>query len=426
MADPDQLPNSLWAATAVPAPATARLDGETEADVVVVGGGYSGLSAALHLAEKGARVAVLEAREIGWGASGRAFGLVVPGLKQDPDRVEAALGKERGARLVALSGAAPAYVFELIRRHRMRCEVFDKGWIQPAHSSGTLRAIEGRCEQWARRGADVAMIPTSDLPRILGTRAYLGAWIDRRGGHLQPMSYCRELARAALAAGARVFTHSPVTALERRQGRWRATTPAGAVAAERAIVATNAYSDALVPGLARSVVPVRSHAVATRPLGANRARAVLPGGEGVSDAKRVLWAFRVTADGRLAMSGSKPSAGDEKPAFFARLHRLAAELFPDLGRLEWEYGWSGYFAVTPDHLPHLHEPAPGLLAGLGCNGRGIAMATVIGRVLAERALGRPEGEPELPVTPIRPIPFHGLRVPGVAIAAWVKRGLDRL
>jgi len=422
------MPRSLWAATAKPPPATEALRGEAKADVAIVGGGYTGLSAALHLAERGAAVTVLEAAEIGWGASGRNNGQVIPGLKLDPDEVERRLGREAGGRLIDWAGAAPAMVFALVARHGLDCGAVNRGWIQPAYSENALRTIERRCRQWAARGAPVEMLDAAALPDMLGTPVYRGAWLDRRGGAIHPLDYARGLAAAALRAGAVIHTRSLALSISRMGGRWRVETPAGSLAAGTLILATNAYTGDLLPGLRRSVVPVRTVQAATRPLPPARRATILPGGQAASDTRRLLASFRLSPDGRLVMGGAGATAGAHSAALERKLHRAAAAMFGHLGPLDWEFGWSCYLAITADHLPHLHEPAPGLHIGLGYNGRGIAVATAMGRVLAERVADRREDAPEIPVTPVRPVAFHAFRRLGVALATagkGMRDGIER-
>jgi glycine/D-amino acid oxidase-like deaminating enzyme len=198
------------------------------------------------------------------------------------------------------------------------------------------------------------------------------------------------------------------------------------VTANRVIVATNAYTDDLWPGLRRTVLPVQSYQVATRPLPDDVRRRVLPGGQVVSDLRRILFYFRLDPEGRLIMGGRGPLNDTGDPALFARLERAVTTLFPHLGSPAWEHRWSGRVALTADHLPHLHEPQPGLLIGLGYNGRGVAMATVMGKLLAERTLGASPGDIGWPVVPIAPVPLHAFRVPVMALVVRWKRFRDWL
>jgi glycine/D-amino acid oxidase-like deaminating enzyme len=248
MAEPFPLAPSLWAATAPPARATPPLESSARADVCVIGAGYAGLSTALALAERGIQTIVLEAREPGWGGSGRNGGQVIPGLKYDPDELEAMFGPERGPRLVDFAGRAADAVFDLIARHRMDVAHARSGWIQGAHSPATVALVKRRAGQWERRGAPVSFLDKAETDRHLGTTQYLASWIDRRGGAVQPLAYARGLVRAAVAAGAVIHGDTPATGLDRRDGKWTVTTRGGAsVTADQVVICTNAYGGDLWP-----------------------------------------------------------------------------------------------------------------------------------------------------------------------------------
>jgi glycine/D-amino acid oxidase-like deaminating enzyme len=411
---------SLWSATAEePAPPAPRLQGRAKADVAIVGAGFTGLSAALHLAEAGVDALVLEAEEPGFGASGRNGGQVIPGLKFDPDTLVALLGRERGERLVEIAGGAAEFSFGLIERHAIRCAPVRKGWIQGAHAPSILDTARRRVEQWGRRGAPVRFLDRDEVAELTGTERYCGGWLDERGGTIQPLSYARGLARAALAAGARIHGKSPALRLAREGSGWRLETPSGSVAAERVLIATNGYTGDLWPGLKQSLVPVNSFQVATRPLSDNLRATILPGGQPVSDTRRLLRYFRLDPQGRLMMGGRGASYGEGRSALYERLRRAALWLFPQLDGLEWEFYWSGRVALTADHLPHIHEPAPGVTAALGYNGRGVAMASRMGKLIADHLTGAPPEALGFPITRIRPLPLWSLRQPVLsAMVGW--------
>ena len=419
------LPKSLWAATACAAPETPPLEAQCDADVVVVGAGFTGLSAALHLAEGGVRTVVLEAAEPGWGASGRNGGQVICGLKLDPDDLTAKYGPERGERLVAFAGGAADLVFDLVARHSIGCHAERSGWIQGVHAASKMPIAERRAAQWVRRGAWTEVVSRRRMAELTGTERYAGGWIDHRGGVLQPLSYARGLAAAARRAGAAVHGGSPATSLTRAGGRWRVGTLRGAVSADQVLLATNAYTDDLWPGLRRSVIPVFSYQVATRPLSDNLRRSILSGGMPVSDTRRLLLYFRLDHTGRLLVGGRGRFRQTEEPRFYDSVVQGLNWLYPQLGPVEFDHYWAGQVAVTLDHLPHVSELAPGLHAMLGYNGRGVAMATACGKMLAERLRGTPPDDLPLPAVPMRPIPLHGLRRPALAAAIAWKRLLDR-
>jgi sarcosine oxidase len=417
---------SLWAATAAPPPDVWPLEEEARVDVAVVGGGYTGLSAALHLAEAGAKVALLEAREPGWGASGRNGGQVIPGLKYDPDELVARLGPAAGEKLAAAAGGAADLVFDLVRRHGIDCEAERSGWIQACHAPAALRRAERRAEQWRRCGVALLGLDRSGVAELLGTDEYAGGVLDPRGGKLQPLSYARGLARAALALGARVHARSRARTIVAAGRGWRVAADAGALLASNVILATNAYTDDLWPGLKRSVFPLQSLQVATAPLADDARRGILPRGHVVSDTRRLLLYFRLDGRGRLIFGG-RGTAGERIVArHVAHVERAMRRLFPQAAGAAREFVWAGHVAVTLDQLPHLHELAPGVVAALGYNGRGVAMATLLGKLAAARVLKGAGAETPFPVTPMRPVPLHALRLPFLAAALQYYRLRDSL
>ena len=422
-------PHSLWAATATPAAALPPLQGEERADVCVIGGGFTGVSAALHAAEGGASVVLLEAGRVGSGASGRNGGQVIPGLKLDPREIEARFGAERGGRLTELVGGSADFVFDLVRRHRIECDARQDGWLKACHSEAALRAATLTARDWSRRGAAVEEIDRVRIAELTGTGAYLGGFVDHRGGVVQPLSYVRGLARAAGHAGVRLYERSPAATPRRDGSAWVVSTPSGSVRAARVVIGTNGYTDLAGargpwPGLARTVIPVHSYIAATRPLADDLRHTILPKGQAVSDSRRLLRYFRLDAAGRLLMGGRGAMRESTDRSDYASIIASALELYPALVGCDWEFVWGGKVAVTLDHLPHLHELAPGVHAALGYNGRGVAMATLMGSVLADRVLGR--GAPVFPESSLRPVPLHRWRRPVFEIAVAWKRTLDRL
>jgi len=421
-----ELSASLWAATAPPAIPTPPLEGERRCDVAIVGGGYTGLSAALRLSEGGADAVVLEAREPGWGASGRNGGQVIPGLKYDPDELVALYGSKRADAMIRASEAAADLVFTLIDRHAIACDAVRSGWIQPAHAADRLPMLRRRYEQWAARGADVAWLDAAQVASLVGSERYHGGWLDKRAGAVQPLAYARGLARAARAAGATICGRSPATWMERFGDGWRLRTPNGTLIADQVLLCTNGYTDGLWPRLRETVVPVYSVQAATAPLGENVRRSILPGGQSVSDTRRVLSYFRLDAEGRLLMGGGGSAFAGGVGRLAAGLKRRVAELLPQLDEPRFEYIWGGRVALTLDHMPHRHVLGPGVQAGLGYNGRGVAMATMMGQVMADHALARPKPEHDFPATEPAPIPLHGLRGLAVTATRIYYRFRDRL
>jgi glycine/D-amino acid oxidase-like deaminating enzyme len=322
------MPPSLYARTVEPGPATPPINGNRSVAVAVVGAGYTGLSAALHLAEQGAEVAVLEAEEPGWGASGRNGGQVNPGLKDDPDAVDARFGPELGRRMVALAYAAPELVFQLIERHGIACAALRSGTIRAAYVPRDVPAIRASFEQCARRGMPVELLEGARLQEATGSTRYLAAMLDRRGGQLNPLAYARGLAAAALRAGARIHGATRVTRLAREGDAWRLETPRGVVRAGQVILATNGYTDDLWPRLRQSIVPVFSAITASEPMPEALARQVLPDRSSLYEVGRITVYVRVDADDRLLIGGRSVQREVTRPEELRYLGAYAARLWP--------------------------------------------------------------------------------------------------
>ena len=424
--EPLPLPPSLYAETARAALATPRLDGDRKASVVVVGGGFTGLSAALHLAAQTVDTMVLEANEPGWGATGRNGGQVNPGLKHDPDAVEATFGPELGRRMVALSGNAPNFVFDLIQRHQIACDAFQSGTLRAAITRTGAADIQASGEQWLRRGGPVSILPRQDVAAATGTDRYQAAMLDRRGGQLNPLSYARGLARAAMQQGASVHGGTKVRQIRKTGGGWLVRTDAGTVTAEKLIVATNGYTDDVWPGLRRSLIPLFSAIAASERLPQSVVQAIMPVRSSVYEVGRITVYYRFDSGNRLLIGGRSVQRDVAAPQALRYLTRYATRLWPGLRDVCWTHGWSGRLAFTPDHYPHIHEPDETALVCLGYNGRGVAMATAMGAELARRIIAGRSARIDMPITTIRQIPFHGLWRSAVAARVVYGRIQDLL
>ena len=409
----------------MPAPATAPLDRNIECDVAIVGGGYTGLHAAVHLASEGERTIVLEAGDIGQGASGRNGGQIVPGLKHDPETL-VRMG-QRGEQFVAFAGNCAERTFEFIQANALDCDASQTGWVQPAVTPKQFNAVRSRASQWRRYGGvDARILDRREVREVTGTDAYIGAWIDPRGGRLQPLSYARELCRLAIAKGAPVHTRSPAESLTRKNENWVLRSNGYEVTARKVILATNGYRQPLLPDLYRSIFPSHSVQIATEPLDSVRRAGILPAGLPVSDSRRLLKYFRFDADGRFIIGGRGSFGESDSGRHFSGLRAFAQGMFPQLEGVRWEHGWAGKIALTLDHLPHIHNPEPGLYVALGYNGRGIALASQAGILLGRLCQGMPHAESPLPVTDIRKIPLHIFRRPALEAAVVWYRLLDQL
>ena len=419
-------PHCLYTTTARPPVPTPALAGEARTQVVVVGAGYTGLSTALHLAERGVAVTLLEAHEPGWGAAGRNGGQVNAGLKHEPDEVERHLGPVYGPRLVAFAGAAPEFLFGLVERLGIDCEASRGGTLRAAYRTRHAAALEDSAAQWRHRGVALELLDADRTAAVTGTTRYVAACFDPRGGAVNPLSYARGLAAAALAAGARIHGHSRALKLERDGVGWRVFTPGGQLRADQVVLATDGYSDDLWPGLRTSIVPVYSSIIATAPLPPALAAEVHPGGAVLYEAGDITVYYRRDRDRRLLMGGRGRQRRTTWRADYDHLVSYAERLWPALAAVEWTHWWNGQFALTPDFYPRLHAPAPGLLIALGYSGRGVALATAMGSQLASAAAGAALDTLALPVTGVPRIPFHGLWRVGVTARLVYGRLLDRL
>jgi len=422
------LPESYWAATAILGLDFSSLKGTKKADVCVIGGGFAGLSTALHLASAGVSTVLVEAAEPGWGASGRNGGQIIPGFKAERSELVQRVGEEKAERLFSWSGTFVDTTLDLIKKHDIDCQASQPGWIQPAHSFRALSDFQRRIEEWQSRGADVSILGQGETAELLGTNWYKGAVLDRRGGRLHPLSYARGLARAAGAAGVSIYGNSAVRKISRAHSNWEVDTDKGTVVADKVIFCTNAYSSAfgsIWPKLATSVVPVLSYMVATRPLSADLRETILRDGHTAADLKRLTNHFRVEPDGRFLFGGRGGLAEGDDRANSSHVVAKLHELFPQLKDVPLEFFWSGKVALTMDHLPHLHELSPGVWSSLGCNGRGVGMCSAMGPIVARLITGGDPRDCPVPVTTLRAIPFHGMRLPAMQAAVWWKGMQDK-
>ncbi len=404
-------PESIWAATAPPPPDCPALDGPLDVDAVVIGAGFTGLSTALHLARDGVEVAVVEAMAPGWGASGRNNGQVIPTLtRPEPDDIAARFGVV-GERFVAILRDCADELFALVREHDLAAEAEQTGWVQPVHSPGRIRIAERRVAQWAHRGAPVELLSRDAIIAKTGSEFWYGGWWNPTGGHINPLALTREMARVAIASGARIYGRTPATSIARDGDDWVVVTPRGTVRGHRLMVASNAYShefsSALMPDVARQVVPVLSWQMATRPVGDNLRTRIIPGRQAISDTQGDLHFMRYDARNRLVTGGALMVKVNARSRLEQRLGARLQRIFPELGDVAFDYLWNGYVGMTSDFMPRFHRLGPRGYAWVGCNGRGVGLSVALGRRFAQALQGAAPGELGLPLTDPKPLPAHG-------------------
>jgi gamma-glutamylputrescine oxidase len=420
-------PQSYYAASANPFPERNQARGEIVADIAIVGGGYTGLSAALHLAERGYRVLLLEAQRIGWGASGRNGGQVNTGLRKGPDYLVKRFGLGQARLLFELAEEGRAIVRERVRRHGIACDL-KSGSLLVAHRASETGWMRAEVEAFARDFgyARQRYIERADLAGHIGSGIYHGAILDEGAGHLHPLNYALGLAEAAIGAGAELYERSPVVAIEESEAGVTLKTTQARIKAAHVLMACNAYLGGLYPPIAGKIMPIANFIVATEPLGEAEASQLLPGNACVCDTRYVVNYFRLSADRRLLWGGGEkytPTPPRDIPTF-VRPHMLQA--FPQLAPKRIEFGWSGMLAITMNRLPHLGRRGRILFAH-GYSGQGVAIASLAGKLVAETVAGTAERFDVLASVPHRTFPGGTwLRHPLMVLAMLYYALRDRL
>lgn len=420
-------PDSLWFDTATPLALNPPLDGDADCDVVIIGAGFTGLRAALALVEAGSRVVVLDAGDVGWGASGRNGGQVNPMLPfNTPDKLLKLVGPQYFERLTETSLNSADALFDLITKYDIDCQARQNGWLRVDHCEQARKVSASNTEIWNRHGADMRLVEGDEVARLSGSNIYQSGVVNPKGGAVQPLSLVRGLARAALARGVTIHGQTPVTGLRESGKGWVVKTSTGNVSAEWVVFASNGYTDGVCKGLADSIIPLISIQIATDPLSSQQIDSILPEGHTISDTRRVIMYSRREVDKRIVFGGVGKLDGNDQIGGFDWLARDAVRVFPQLRPVNWRYRWGGRLAITEDRLPHFHEPGKGLIAGLGYNGRGVAMSHVMGSCLAQRVLGAAHESLPFPSTAIRSIPFRGIQMMGKGTVIQLMRMLDYL
>ncbi len=420
---PGAYPPSWYAATAEPLPPFAPLQGEVRADVCVVGGGYTGLTAALALAEAGQDVVLIEAHRVGFGASGRNGGQVGSGQRLEQDALEALVGPDDARHLWQIAEYAKAEVARLIAAHGI-----DAGYRPGvAHAERHEREMAGLSAhadhlESAYGYTQIEVMGREAFRALVPSGAFAGGAVDWGAGHLHPLRYCLGLARAAAAAGVRVFERSPAHRIE----RGLVATDRGRVRADQVILAANGYLGGLEPVTAAHVMPINNFIVATAPLG-DRAREVLTRDIAVADSNFVVNYWRLSEDGRLLFGGGE-SYGYRFPRDIAAVVRKPMlGIYPGLADVAIDYAWGGTLAITMNRMPYLAQPAPGIWAAGGYSGHGVALASLAGRILAEAVGGTRARFDVMARVPVQRFPGgRGFRNPLLALAMTWYAMRDRL
>ena len=421
-------PDSYYTATANASGPWPKLKGELRADVCVIGGGFTGVSAALHLSERGYKVALLEAQKIGWGASGRNGGQFCSGQRIEPAAMVRILGSERARRLWDLAEEAKAIVRDRIARHAIDCDLrpgLISAAFKPSHLPGIVDYATGLRDDYGY--PHIRSLSREEMREMLGTDIYHGGCIDSDAGHLHPLNYVLGLARAAREAGVTIHEISPATTLTREAGKHLVRTPEGTVKADVLVLACNGYLGKLEPRIAGTIMPINNFIIATEPLGEERARSIISNDAAVADSKHVLDYYRLSTDGRLLFGGGESYRATFPKDIAGLVRRCMLRVFPQLADVRIDHAWGGTLAITRHRLPAYGRLDGDIYYAQGFSGQGVALTSLAGKVIAEAIDGDSERFDLLAAVPTPAFPGGPLlRWPSLVAGMFYHAMLDRL
>ena len=424
MSVPPYDPASYYTATVNDDRPRPALTESLTADVCIIGAGFTGMSAALHLAEKGFSVVVCEEKRIGWGASGRNGGQLHSGQRRDQHWLEAHVGKTEARVFWDMAEEAKAIVKERIERHSIDCDWAD-GLIHAVHKKAWL-GDEHRDAEWLAReyGYDaITLMNRDELAHAIGTDVYFGGYRDAGAGHLHPLNFVLGMARAAEAAGVRIFEGTRVTDIGHGQPA-TVKTAKGEVRAAHVVLAANGYLEGLEPATEARVLPINNYILATEPLGE---RDPIPGDEAVADSRFVVHYWRMSPDRRLIFGGGETYARNYPADVAGFVRRHMAKIYPQFANVRVDHAWGGTLAITASRMPYFRRPRSGLYVACGFSGHGVAIANLAGRLIGEAVAGDASRFDMFAQLPMMPFPGgKWLRTPIQALAMTWFALRDRL
>lgn len=380
-------PGSYYAASANAAPERPVIEGTVDTDVCVVGAGYSGLSTALHLAEKGYKVTVVEGARVGWGASGRNGGQVVNGLNASLGTIIKRYGPEFGSFVGNILQEGAEIIRQRVDRYDIQCDLKPKNLFAAFHPK-QMRELEAKQALWRQHGMDDhELLDREGMRRHVGSDAYLGGMIDHSGGHMHPLNLCLGEAAAIEQNGGVIYEMSPVTSVDHSSANPVVRTARGEVRCKTLVLCGNAYLGGVVSKLAQRVMPVSTQIIATEPLGEERARELLPTDVCVEDVRYVLDYYRLSADNRLLFGGGTVYGGTDPADIVAKLRPNMEKIFPQMKGVKIDYAWSGNFALSFSRVPQMGKIGPNTFFAHGYSGHGVTGTHLFGRILAEAVDG---------------------------------------
>jgi len=427
-APPFPLVSSLWEATATERPALPRLEGDIARDVAIIGGGFTGLSAARYLAAKGLNPVVIEASRIGWGASGRNGGVLEGKFRLPFMAMARRYGLDTARQMHALGHEAVDHLGTLVATYGIDHADFRMGGsMRCAHNERTFQDLRTEAD-WLRvnLGETATLLSAADMAVETGSKDFVGGVLNSHGGTIHPLNFVLGLSKGLTASGIDIFEQSPVIGLRKSGKDMLLELQAGTVRAPHVVIATNAYSDLTPAGdqVRRTLVPFRSAIIATQPLDMQAAPPLRPG-RSYSETRRMMRWFRMSGN-RLLYGGRGAFGTADSEAAFRALEQAMRRQFPELGAQQITHRWSGLVALTLDSLPHLARINPQTTAALGYNGLGVAMSCLMGRYLAEAVTGATPDLGLISSLPMRNVPLYTLRAPAIRLVAGWYGLLDQL
>ncbi|PAQ01191.1 FAD-binding oxidoreductase [Mesorhizobium mediterraneum] len=423
---------TLWYATAGEAPSTRPLDETVQADVCVVGAGYTGMTTALELARAGIKVVILEAEQAGFGGSGRNAGHCTPTfIHFSLPQLRKLIGEPWAERLIQRQTRAADRVADMIERYQIQCEWVRNGFVQAAAYPSAVETLRRKADDYNAVGARTRFVDRAEMEAITGSGRFHGGWVHEEAGHLNPLGYARGLARAVIQEGGRLHTGSAVTEVKPEAGKWRVVTAKGGVLADKVIFATGAYTVGGWPKLDQSFRIMRVFVAATQPLSQEERRTVLPRNTSIHDGRGDIFVYKYNAEGRIVASmfpmGRRGRDLDyTRQVMTDRLKWLHPQIRTEL---RWKYLWFGELDMQQRTIPRLYGLAPGVVALTGLSGRGVPTGSMLGGILSEWALGVPERDLSLKVEPLHYAPFYMSFAPQLSLRYhraldWVRTRRD--
>ncbi len=428
-------PQSLWAATRKSNNSRPVLNENIHTDVAIIGGGFTGLAAALFLSKAGKKVVVVEKERIGWGASGRNAGMLTTGYKKSIFDLEGKLGTEKAKELMDMSADCVKLVKGIVDEYQINCSLQTDGGIRVAYKPSHFEALKKEHEHLLEKFQyETELVDSQNIQAEIYSPIYqYGGLIDRKSFAFHPLNYVIGLAEIAEKEGASIYESTEVTSIIKKQNsvdRFILNTPNGEIKCTHIVIATNGYTSDITKRLKKSIMPIGSHIIATQPLPDQLANQIIPNKRVISDTKNFLYYFRLTPDQRLLFGGRvnfKTSATQsEYEQIYSALHDNMLSVFPDLKEMGIEYRWGGTTGFTFDFMPHIGETDDGMHFAIGYCGHGAAMSTLLGKILAYKITGEERTETVLESLPLRTIPLHGQRVKILNLLGYYYKIADKI